>query len=106
MGSQHELGQHAIHRLSKMYSSIDNGGNYQSQHHPSSIETLNSYFHQYSDTGLLGAKGAGRQVKSTAHYARSMGDIFGFSVMDWGRIAGKSLDATELAQAKVNYKAQ
>eukprot|EP00672_Neobodo_designis_P016372 CAMPEP_0174849530 /NCGR_PEP_ID=MMETSP1114-20130205/16508_1 /TAXON_ID=312471 /ORGANISM="Neobodo designis, Strain CCAP 1951/1" /LENGTH=487 /DNA_ID=CAMNT_0016083889 /DNA_START=38 /DNA_END=1501 /DNA_ORIENTATION=+ len=104
--SQHELGQHALHRLAKMYSSLDFGGNYTDIHHPKSIETLDSYYHQYSDTGLLGMKGAGRQVKSHPHYARSMGDIFGNAVWDWSRIARKAIDHTELAQAKVNYKAQ
>lgn len=104
--SQHELGQHALHRLVKQYSSLDFGAPAASILHEKSIETMNSFMHQYSDTGLLGMSVVGRQVKSHAHCARSMSETLAYSASDFARISGRAVDSTELAQAKVNFKAQ
>jgi predicted Zn-dependent peptidase len=104
--SQHELGQHAIHRLVKTYSNMDFGTPTNTPMPEKSIETMQSFHHSYADTGLVGMYVVGRQSKTNAHLARSMSETLDHSVNDFARLAAKSVDTTELLQAKVNFKAQ
>lgn len=104
--SQHELGNHAMHRLFKTYSNMDFGTPSNTPFPEKAIEITRPFHMSYEDTGLLGMYVVGRQLKTANGMARSMSDILDHSVSDYARMAGKVVEGSELEQAKVSYKAQ
>ena len=104
--SQHELGQHAIHRVMKTFSSLDHGTPTNTPFPEKAIETLNSFSHFYEDTGLVGQYVVGRPAQTGPGDASSMYQLLQLSMVDFTRLAQKCVYDRELDQAKVNYKAQ
>ena len=105
--SQHEMGQHAMHRVLKVYSSLDHGGPTQTHFPAECIETAQSFLKTYSDTGLCGMYIVGRPWKiEGGHSADSMMELLQYSLSDWVRLSQRVVHQQELEQAKVNMKAQ
>lgn len=104
--SEHELGQHAIHRLVKTHSNIDYGTPTNTPFHHKTVETMSPFHLTYEDTGLLGSYLVGRQMMSNPGLAKTMTDSLEAQMNDFARLGAKTVDEHELAQAKVSFKAQ
>lgn len=103
--SQHEMGQHAMHRVLKVFSSQDHGTPTTTHFPEKGIETANQFMQQYSDTGLAGMYIVGRPA-STHGDAANMQEMWQWTMSEWCRISQKLLHQQELEQAKVNLKSQ
>lgn len=103
--SQHELGQHAMHRVLKVFSSQDHGTPTTTHFPEKGIEVANQFMHQYSDTGLAGMYIVGRPA-CTHGDAGNMQEMWQWTMSEWCRISQKLLHQQELEQAKVNLKSQ
>jgi predicted Zn-dependent peptidase len=104
--SQAELGQAAIHRVLKTFSSLDHGTPTNTPFPEQAPETMASFFNQYEDTGLIGMAISGRPYVNGPDLATTMWDFLHISMMDWARLGQKVVHQQELDQAKVNMKAQ
>ena len=104
--SQHELGQHALHRSLKMFSSMDFSGPTNTHLPEKCIEVANSFVKQYSDSGLMGMYLVTRPCQVAPGDATSIWECLQVSVNEWARLSQKILHETEAEQAKVNLKAQ
>jgi hypothetical protein len=67
---------------------------------------MESFHHQYEDTGLLGMNIVGRPYKNGPGTCTTMWDFLHIGMMDWARLGQKVVHQQELDQAKVNMKAQ
>lgn len=103
--SQHEMGQHAMHRVLKTFSSLDHSTPTNTHFPEQSIEIANPFLNQYSDSGLCGMYIVGRP-HSTGGSADSMQEIWQYTMHEWCRMTQKVMHEQELEQAKVNLKAQ
>jgi predicted Zn-dependent peptidase len=103
---QHELGQHNMHRVMKMYASMDFSGPTTCMFNEKGIETVNSYIRQFSDTGLCGMHIVGRKMLTGPGGEDSMHEFLQYSMIEWCRITQKALHAQELDLAKANLKSQ
>lgn len=104
--SQHELGQHAMHRVLKTFSSLDHSTPTNTHFNEKSIETANPFLHSYKDVGLCGMYVVGRQAMGGPGDGGVIVEVLQYTIAEWCRIAQKMLHDNELAQAKVNMKAQ
>ncbi|ORC84118.1 putative mitochondrial processing peptidase, beta subunit [Trypanosoma theileri] len=104
--SQHELGQHAMHRVLKTFCSLDHSTPTNTHFNEKCIEIANPFLHQYRDTGLCGMYIVGRPAQSGPGDAGAMIEVFQYTMAEWCRICQKMLHKNELEQAKVNLKAQ
>lgn len=104
--SQHELGQHAIHRAIKVFSSMDFGTPTQTPFPEQAPETVTSFLKQYEDTGLCGMYFVARPWATGPGWAGSVHDILQYTMLEWSRLAQKAIHDQELTQAKVNMKSQ
>lgn len=104
--SQHEYGQHAIHRTIKMFSSMDQAPPTNTPFPEQAIETLTSYSHFYEDAGLVGQYVVGRPAQTGPGDASTMYSLLQMSMVDFTRLAQKCVAGREFDQAKVNYKTQ
>ncbi|CBH11005.1 metallo-peptidase, Clan ME, Family M16, putative [Trypanosoma brucei gambiense DAL972] len=104
--SQHELGQHAMHRVLKTFSSLDHSTPTNTHFNEKCIEIANPFLHQYKDTGLCGMYVVGRPAQAGPGDGTAMIEVFQYTIAEWCRICQKILHEQELAQAKVNLKSQ
>ncbi|PBJ69822.1 mitochondrial processing peptidase, beta [Trypanosoma cruzi cruzi] len=104
--SQHELGQHAMHRVLKTFSSLDHSTPTNTHFNEKCIEIANPFLQQYKDTGLCGMYIVGRPAQSGPGDAGAMIEVFQYTMAEWCRICQKMLHQHELEQAKVNLKSQ
>jgi predicted Zn-dependent peptidase len=104
--SQHELGQHAMHRVLKMYSSLDHGTPTNTPFPEQAPETVRSFYHAYEDTGLSGMQFVARPWTTGPGWAGSVHDILHYTMTEYSRLAQKCVHQQELDQAKVNMKSQ
>lgn len=105
--SQMELGNHPIHRTWRNYTAHDFGYSMLGTPFPGQApETLTPFRAEYSDTGLFGSYIVGRNEQTQYKVARTAAEMFETTIADYGRMACKTIDDRELAQAKVNLKAQ
>lgn len=104
--SQHELGQHAMHRVLKTFSSLDHGGPTNTHFNEKCIEIANPFLNTYKDEGLCGMYVVGRQATGGPGDGGVMTEVLQYTIAEWCRLAQKMLHDNELAQAKVNLKAQ
>jgi predicted Zn-dependent peptidase len=104
--SQHELGQAALHRQLKMFSSHDFSGPTDTHLPEKAIEVANSFVKQYSDSGLMGMYLVTRPCQVAPGDATSIWEVLQVSMNEWCRLSQKILHPTEADQAKVNLKAQ
>lgn len=103
--SQHDLGQHQLHRVLKTFSSLDHSTPTNTHFNEKAIEVANGFLKQYSDAGLCGMYIVGRPA-SAAGDAGVMHEILQYSMSEWCRFTQKVLHPVELEQAKVNVKSQ
>lgn len=104
--SQHEMGQHAMHRVLKTFSSQDHSTPTNTHFPEQAIETCNSYLKQYKDTGLCGMYFVARPYQTGPGDAGSSQEIWQYTMAEWCRMTQKMMHDQELEQAKTNYKAQ
>ncbi|KAG8346559.1 Insulinase (Peptidase family M16) Peptidase M16 inactive domain [Trypanosoma vivax] len=104
--SQHELGQHAMHRVLKTFSSLDHSTPTNTHFNEKCIEIANPFLHQYRDTGLCGMYVVGRPAQAGPGDGTAMIEVFQYTLAEWCRICQKVLHPNELEQAKVNLKSQ
>lgn len=104
--SQHELGQHQMHRVLKTFSSLDHSTPTNTHFNEKSIEVANSFLKQYSDAGLCGMNLVARPAQTAVGDASVLQEILQYSMSEWCRFSQKVLHPVELEQAKVNYKSQ
>jgi predicted Zn-dependent peptidase len=105
--SEHEMGQHAISRVFKMYSSIDHGGPTTTHFPPEAIEGYQTFYKTFSDTGICGMYIVGRPwAIHKGHNGDSCLAILQYSLFEWTRMSHRQIHQNELEQAKVNYKSQ
>lgn len=103
--SQHEMGQHAMHRVLKVFSSQDHSTPTTTHFPEKGIEVANTFLNQYSDIGLCGMYLVGRPA-SLHGDGSNMQEIWQYTMSEWCRITQKLLHHQELEQAKVNLKSQ
>lgn len=104
--SQHELGQHAVHRAMKMFCGHDQVGPTETHLHEKALEIANSFCKQYSDAGLCGMYLVTRPQPTSPGDASSHQEFIQVTMAEWCRMSQKVLHPIELEQAKVNLKAQ
>lgn len=104
--SQHELGQHQMHRVLKTFSSMDHSTPTNTHFNEKAIEIANSFLKQYSDAGLCGMNIVGRSCATAPGDASVLQEILQYSMSEWCRFSQKVLHEVELEQAKVNVKSQ
>eukprot|EP00758_Cryptobia_borreli_P003686 Tbor_TRINITY_DN3915_c0_g1::TRINITY_DN3915_c0_g1_i1::g.847::m.847/K17732/PMPCB, MAS1; mitochondrial-processing peptidase subunit beta len=104
--SQHEMGQHAMHRVLKTFSSQDHSTPTNTHFPEQAIETCNPFITQYHDTGLCGMAFAARPYQTGPGDAGSTQEIWQYTMAEWCRMTQKLMHTQELEQAKTNYKAQ
>ncbi|EPY24850.1 mitochondrial processing peptidase [Strigomonas culicis] len=104
--SQHEMGQHAMHRVLKTFSSLDHSTPTNTHFNEKCIETANPFLQTYKDEGLCGMYVVGRPAMGGPGDAGVMVEVLQYTIAEWCRFAQKMLHDHELAQAKVNLKAQ
>lgn len=104
--SQHEMGQHAMHRVLKVYASQDHNTPSNVHFPEQSIEVANSFLKQYNNTGLCGMYLVARPAMTSPNDAGSVQEIWQYTMAEWCRMTQKMMHQQELDQAKVNYKAQ
>lgn len=104
--SQHELGQHAMHRVLKTFSSLDHSTPTNTHFNEKCIEIANPFLQSYKDVGLCGMYVVGRPAMGGPGDAGVMVEVLQYTIAEWCRFAQKMLHENELAQAKVNMKAQ
>lgn len=104
--SQHELGQHAMHRVLKTFSSLDHSTPTNTHFNEKCIEIANPFLQQYKETGLCGMYVVGRPAQSGPGDGGAMIEVFQYTMAEWCRICQKMLHQSELEQAKVNLKSQ
>lgn len=104
--SQHELGQHAMHRVLKTFSSLDHSTPTNTHFNEKCIEIANPFLKSYKDDGLCGMYVVGRPATGGPGDAGVMVEVLQYTMAEWCRFAQKMLHENELNQAKVNLKAQ
>lgn len=104
--SQHEMGQHAMHRVLKTFSSLDHSTPTNTHFNEKCIEIANPFLHSYRDTGLCGMYIVGRPATAGPSDGSVMVEVIQYTMCEWCRFTQKMLHDKELAQAKVNLKAQ
>lgn len=104
--SQHELGQHAMHRVLKTFSSLDHSTPTNTHFNEKSIEIANPFLHSYKDEGLCGMYVVGRQATGGPGDGAVIVEVIQYTIAEWCRLAQKMIHDNELAQAKVNLKSQ
>lgn len=104
--SQHELGQHAMHRVLKTFSSLDHSTPTNTHFNEKCIEIANPFLLSYKDEGLCGMYVVGRPATGGPGDAGVMVEVIQYTIAEWCRFAQKMLHEHEFAQAKVNLKAQ
>eukprot|EP00657_Telonema_sp_P-1_P003009 TRINITY_DN1704_c0_g1_i3.p1 TRINITY_DN1704_c0_g1~~TRINITY_DN1704_c0_g1_i3.p1 ORF type:complete len:177 (-),score=96.02 TRINITY_DN1704_c0_g1_i3:67-597(-) len=102
--SQHEMGQHAMHRVLKVYASQDHNTPSNVHFPEQSIETASSFLKQYNNTGLCGMYLVARPCMTSPNDAGSVQEIWQYTMADWCRMTQKMMHQQELDQAKaVSY---
>lgn len=104
--SQHELGQHGLHRALKMFCGHDQCGPTNTNLHEKALEICNAFNKQYSDTGLCGGYFVTRQMPTGPGDATSHMEFWQVIMAEYCRMSQKLLHNVELEQSKVNLKAQ
>lgn len=104
--SQHELGQHQMHRVLKTFSSLDHATPTNTHFNEKSIETANAFLKQYSDAGLCGMSIVARPCQTAIGDSSVLQEILQYTMSEWTRFTQKVLHQVELDQAKVNLKSQ
>lgn len=104
--SQHELGQHQMHRVLKTFSSLDHSTPTNTHFNEKAIEVANTFLKQYSDAGLCGMNLVLRPAQTGMGDAGILQEIMQYSMSEWTRFSQKVLHEVELDQAKVNVKSQ
>lgn len=104
--SQHELGNHAIHRTMKVFSSMDFGTPTNTPMPEQGIESVTSFYEKYEDSGLAGMVINCRPWQTGPGWAGNLQDYLQYTMLEWARLAQKMVQEQELDQAKVNMKSQ
>lgn len=105
--SQNDLAQHAMHRVFKTFSAMDNCVPSQKEWNEKAIEQAYFFNEQYEDTGLAGHFFTSRNLESEpGHTALLLWSSSQYSFMETNRLAQRGMTEAELEWAKVNYKSQ